>query len=89
MTQDWYILFEQLLWGSGAWIGFLVLACLSLFISAKIKYSGFLFVPFWLFIAIEYFNRIDPSNNRMWLAILSLLMMIFCMLLSLGEKEND
>jgi hypothetical protein len=90
MTEiNWGSLFYELLWGSGAWLGFLIMALGCLFVVSKVKYSGFIFIPFWLLVALDYFFHINPSSNFTWLGILSLLMMIFCSITGVVGEDDD
>lgn len=71
-------LFEQLLFGDGAWIGLILILAICFLVSYKVKYSGVVFSFVLLFLSIEYYGEISASSNFMWSFVLCLISMVFC-----------
>lgn len=54
---------ENLMFGSGAWLAFIVIICLILLVGFKIKYSSAVFVPTSIYLAILYWDNVAADNN--------------------------
>lgn len=63
------VAFDELFFGTGAWLGLLLLLALIMVLSAKIKYSGVLMLPVSIFLGIAYLD-----NDLFWHGII----MFFC-----------
>lgn len=60
------IAFQELFYGSGAWLGLLLMLALILVMTRVTKYSGLLMLPVCVFLAIDYLSY--PA--LMWNAII-------------------
>lgn len=70
-------IFEELFFGSGFWIGFMIITAFALGISYRFKYSGVIFEVVLFFLALEYIENLSGSSTYMWGAILCFVEMIF------------
>lgn len=70
-------LFTELLFGSGAWIGFLLVISIVFLMTWKIKESGIIFIPFTIFMGISYLQNVSASSNFMWGSILMFITSVF------------
>lgn len=52
--------FVELMFGSGATLGVLIIIAISIIVLAKFKYSGILIFPISLFMGIQYFMLTSP-----------------------------
>lgn len=50
-------LFNELLYGSGAWLGILIILSLMVGVTAKIKEAGAVMVPIGVYLAIDYITK--------------------------------
>jgi len=80
--------FNELLFGSGAWIGLIIILVLCLGASYKIKYSGILFAIILLFLGFEYLNHISVSENFMWSVVICFISVIFLVYHSIDEMRG-
>ena len=72
-----YPLFEELLFGEGFWLGLLIMVGLGLYVAARVKYSGLVFVIIYIFLGLEYYNKLSGSSNSMWGFIICIVAMLF------------
>lgn len=77
MTSEIAEVFNELLFGSGFWLGLIFILAVAIGISYKYKYSGILFEVVLFFMGIEYYDNIAVDDNKMWGVILCFLGMIF------------
>jgi len=62
-TGDFQELFQELAYGSGAWIGLIIVVGLALLITVAVKYGSFPFVFVLIFYGLYVLdNATDPSN---------------------------
>jgi len=73
MSAEITKVFNELLFGSGAWIGLIIILAIMLPLSVKIKYSSVIWIIVMIFLEIEYYNNIARSSNFMWAIIISLM----------------
>jgi len=73
MSAEITEVFDELLFGSGAWIGLIIILAIMLPLSVKIKYSSVIWIIVMIFLEIEYFNNISRESNFMWAIIISLM----------------
>jgi hypothetical protein len=78
-------LFTELLYGSGAWIGAILISAIILLVTSRVKYSGAVFMPITIFMGMQYLNTVSTNNNLMWMGILMFIMSIY----SLGMLIKD
>lgn len=77
------IAFNELFYGSGMWLGLLLLIAIIIAVSLKAKYAGIIMFPATVFLSINYF-----TENFMWGGILMLITGIF-VILTMSSKGND
>jgi len=77
MSAEITEVFEELLFGSGAWIGLIIILAIMLPLSVKLKYSSAIWIIVMIFLEIEYYNNISRSSNFMWAIIISLMAIAF------------
>lgn len=70
-------LFEEMFFGAGFWIGFIIITAFALGISYRFKYSGVIFEVVLFFLAMEYLEKLSATSNHMWGAIMCFVEMIF------------
>ncbi len=68
-------LFTVLFYGSGAWLGLLLLLIMILGISVKFKKAGLLMLPVSVFLGVEYM-----TNSLGWHALIMWLASVFILL---------
>ena len=69
------LVFGELFFGSGSWLGILLLLVIILAISLKTKYAGVLMIPVTIFLGIEYLSKGMP-----WHTIIMLITSVFVIL---------
>jgi hypothetical protein len=74
--------FNELFYGSGMWLGLLLLISIIIVISLKTKYAGIIMFPATVFLAINYFTELF-----LWGGVLMLLTGTFVILTMI--KGND
>ena len=67
--------FESLFFGSGSWLGLMLLLILALTMLLKWRPSGVLFMPIMIFLGIDYL-----TNNLGWEALIMFFSSIFILL---------
>lgn len=70
-------IFTELLFGSGFWIGFIIISAFAIGISYKYKYTAVIFALVLFFMTLQYWDNIAVDSNFMWGAILCLIEMVF------------
>lgn len=80
MAGEFIEFFNELLYGSGAYLGLLIIVALLLFISIGVKYSTLFTVPFSVLMIAFYLANADPYNNFMWSSVI----MVFVIILEIA-----
>lgn len=62
-------IFQELLFGSGAWIGLILILSIAFLVGARNKYVNLLFIPILAFFGLLYLDNVSASVNFMWSAI--------------------
>jgi len=63
--------FNELLFGSGAWIGLIIVLVLCFGASYGLKHgSGIVFAIILVFLGIEYLNHVSVDSNFMWSVVI-------------------
>lgn len=62
--------FNELMFGSGAWLGLILIVTIMLLVSAKTKMGGIFMCIISIFLGLEYFSNVATSSNFMWSAII-------------------
>jgi len=70
-------IFNELFFGSGGWLGLLLLLTIIVLLGMKSKVLAVLFIPLSIFLGVTYLQNLDPSNDLMWGGILMFLATIF------------
>ena len=70
-------LFYELLFGSGAIIGLILIISIALLVSFKVKYSSLIFVVILLFFAMDYLDKITATTMHAWYFLISLIAIVF------------
>lgn len=79
-------LFNELLFGSGGWLGLIIVMSLSFLITYKIKYASIPFSIVSFFLGLLLWDNIATNNNLMWASIVYMFMPIFLLVIALkGE----
>ena len=77
MAGEFTEFFEELMFGSGAWFGIIIILGLSFLISYKAKYSSMCFILIVVFMAFNYLGEIggniSASNSFAWAFIIALM----------------
>lgn len=63
MSGEFQEFFEELLYGSGAWLGLILILSIVLIVSLKVKYSSALFVPIMIFLGLFYLENVSESAD--------------------------
>jgi len=88
MSGEFKEFFEELLFGSGSWLGLIVIIAIIVLVTAKEKFSAVIFLPITILLSIHYFQNVSPSNDFMWSGVIMLIMTIYCLVMvSWGVKE--
>lgn len=75
MTAD--ELFNVLLWGSGGWIGLLIILLVTFVIFYKLtKLSVVILMPMLFMLSLEYLDRVPGDSRFMWSFIICWIAMI-------------
>jgi hypothetical protein len=77
------VAFQELFYGSGAWLGLILLLALITVLSARIKYTGVLLLPVSIFLGIDYLN-----NDLMWHGIIMFFCAVF-VVINLARPQED
>lgn len=79
--------FNELLFGSGAWLGFLLIITIVLLLSLKVKYSSIILIPTTIMIGILYLENVAVNSNFMWATIIMFLLTPFMLLIESQRKS--
>lgn len=64
------LIFQELITGEGAYIGFIILASVMVLVTLKVKVMGILFMAVTSFLSIYCFGLISADSDLIWIAIL-------------------
>jgi len=84
MAGEFAEFFNELLFGTGAYLGAILICAIVLLVTYKVRYSGALFMPITIFLGIQYLNTVPQNSNLIWVGILMFIMSIY----SLGTLIN-
>lgn len=86
VVYEW---FSELFFGTGAWLGLLIVISIIFIVTAKEKLSGIVFLPITVLMAINYFNNVPSNSDFMWSGVIMLLMTVYCLgIFGYGIKER-
>lgn len=77
--------FNELLFGSGAWLGLIIILVLIIGASERSKYAGVCFIPVSLFIGIMYFDNVAVNENFMWAGVIMFIETIVIVYMTIGK----
>jgi hypothetical protein len=83
MLADWNDLFTALLFGNGAWLGFLIFEVLIIVLSFKWKYAGIIMIFTSVFLSFSYFD-----NALGWQGLGMLLNVVFITTMLARSRSN-
>jgi len=70
MAGEFIEFFQELMYGSGAWIGLIIILGISLLVVAKVKYSSAPFAIIFLFLGIFYLNNVAADADFIWAVLI-------------------
>ena len=74
-------IFHELFFGvQGGWIGFLLVASIMLLVTAKVKYSGIMFMIVSVMMGVMMVGELAVNNNLMWCCLMYFSMPAFLFL---------
>lgn len=86
MAGEFIEFFEELLFGSGAYLGLLLIVAIILLIVVTVKYSTIFTIPFSVLMISFYLANADPYDNFMWSAVLLVFLIILQIALEYKRK---
>jgi hypothetical protein len=78
MAGEFQEFFTELLFGTGAWLGIILIVSVIVLVTFKEKLSAGIFLPICIFLGIQYFNSVPSNSNLIWGAILMFVMAVYC-----------
>jgi hypothetical protein len=78
--------FDELLYGSGAWIGLILIIALILLVTVKVKYSSALFIPICVFLGLFYLDNVSENSDFIYSVFIIWAMIPFLLFL---EKKRE
>ena len=81
-------MFDELLFGSGFWIGFIIICAFCFGIAYKFKYAGVVSECVFFFMALLYFDELATNSNYLWGAIMCFVSMILVATRLYGDFKN-
>lgn len=80
MAGEFEALFNELLFGAGAWIGLMLMLGFMFIVAYKVKLTSVLWIFILLFLNFEYWGQIggeiDITSNFMWSIIITYIAMV-------------
>ena len=70
--------FNELLYGSGAWIGLVILLVLCIGGSFAFKYGGTIFGIVLIFLGLLYLENVAVNDNFLWSVVLCWISALYC-----------
>lgn len=80
--------FESLFFGSGSYLGLLLLITIMVSLLHKWRSSGVLILPTIFLLETEYYSRITTSPALVWNMLTMLVMAIFTMAYMIGDMRR-
>jgi hypothetical protein len=88
MAGEFIEFFNELLFGSGAWMGAILISAIILLVTYRVKYSGVVFMPICIFLGMQYLNTVPANSNLMWIAILMFIMAIYSLAMLIRDVRT-
>lgn len=86
MAGEFIEFFEELLFGSGGYLGLLLMVVIMLLLVVKVKYSTIFTVPFACLMVALYIGEISSSSNFMWSSVLMVFVIILMITIEVKRK---
>ena len=81
--------FNELMFGSGAWIGLILILSIAFLVSYKAKYSSLVFIMILIFMGMNYWDevggKISFTSNFVWAIIIDFIGVIILALILLRD----
>lgn len=88
MAGEFIEFFEELLFGSGAYLGLLLIVCVILLLTVAVKYSAIFTVPFSVLMIGLYLENASPYNNFMWASVLMVFVIVLVIAIEYKRKDT-
>jgi hypothetical protein len=88
MSSDIVTIFETLIFGEGAFLGFIMAASIMALVTVRIKIMAILFCVISGMLSIYCFNNIASNTNLIWVAILYGINIIMLIIIALSSKGS-
>jgi hypothetical protein len=79
--------FNELLLGSGAFFGFLIIESMIIGLTTRLKEIGILMLFPNLLLAFEYFNNVSSNSDLAWYGVMTMLIDVFLIWYTIKHKE--
>ena len=86
MSSTIALAFEELFYGSGMWLGLLLLLSIIIALALKNKYASVLTIPITLFLGIDYITNAETTSHY-WGALIMFFTTVLVMF-QLARKRN-
>lgn len=83
---NWDELFNQLLYGTGSWIGVILTIGFMAIVTKITRWSSIVFIPILLFMGVDYFNKLASNSMFMWNGVLCF---VGCLVLALITVTSE
>lgn len=70
MAGEFIEFFEELLFGSGAWLGLILIVSIAFLVVSQVKYSSVFFAVIFLFLGIFYLEEVSSMSNFIWAVVI-------------------
>lgn len=92
MAGEFEALFNEFMFGAGAWLSLMLILGFMFIVAYKAKYISVLFMLILVFLNFEYWAQIgyaiDVSSNFMWSIIITYVAMLFMGLILYHDIKN-
>lgn len=78
--------FNELLFGSGALLGLLLIIALMLIVALLIKYSAVVLIPFGALMIVFYLDNADVNSSFMWASVIMVCALILIIVIEAKRK---
>jgi hypothetical protein len=85
--SDVSMIFQELLLGTGAFFGFLIIESLIIGLATKLKEIGILMLLPNLILAFEYFNNVSTNSDLAWYGVMTILIDVFLIWYAIKHKD--
>jgi len=78
--------FTELLYGSGAWLGLILIVTIIVVTSHRNKYLALIFIPVTIFMGISYLNNVTLNSDLTWMALIMFITSTFLLIKIAKQK---